>query len=130
VQYLGNYEDYLAKKAADLELKDSGHEGKAPGGPASPRTGGEREEQPRKRKVNPYRIQALTQQIESIEAAIQTYETRIAVLGKMLASEELYRDYTLFRSTMEEHDRLQAELARYMEDWEKLQTELSALQAG
>jgi len=130
VAYLGNYEDYLAKKAAELTPKGADQDGKVPDGPGPPRAAGEREEQPRKRKVNPYRIQALTQQIETIEAVIQTHETRIAVLARMLASEELYRDYTLFRSTMEEHDRLQAELARYMEDWEKLQAELSALQAG
>jgi len=130
VQYLGNYEDYLAKKASELERKDATQEAKDAGGTAIPRAAGERAEQPRKRKVNPYRIQALTQKIEGIEAEIQTHETRIAVLAKMLASEELYRDYTLFRSTMEEHDRLQAELTRYMEEWEKLQAELSSLQAG
>jgi ATP-binding cassette, subfamily F, member 3 len=130
VQYLGNYEDYLAKKSSELERKDATQEAKDAGGTAIPRAAGERAEQPRKRKVNPYKIQALTQKIEGIEAEIQTHETRIAVLAKMLASEELYRDYTLFRSTMEEHDRLQAELARYMEEWEKLQAELSSLQAG
>ena len=130
VQYLGNYEDYLAKKASELERKDATQEAKDAGGTAIPRAAGERAEQPRKRKVNPYKIQALTQKIEGIEAEIQTHETRIAVLAKMLASEELYRDYTLFRSTMEEHDRLQAELTRYMEEWEKLQAELSSLQAG
>ena len=130
VQYLGNYEDYLAKKTADLELEDTVHHARDVEGAAAPRGTGEKAEPPRKRKVNPYRIQALTQKIAGVEAEIQMHETRIAVLAKMLASEELYRDYTLFRSTMEEHDRLQAELARYMEDWEKLQTELSALQAG
>ena len=130
VQYLGNYEDYLAKKAADLALKGAPDESKAPVGAGPPRTADEKAEQPRKRKTNPYKVHALTQKIEGVEAAIQSRETRIAVLAKMLASEELYRDYTLFRSTMEEHDRLQAELARHMEDWEKLQSELSALQAG
>jgi ATP-binding cassette subfamily F protein 3 len=130
VQYLGNYEDYLAKKASELERKDATQEAKDADGATIPRAAGERAEQPRKRKVNPYKIQALTQRIEGIEAEIQTHETRIAVLAKMLASEELYRDYTLFRSTMEEHDRLQAELARHMEEWEKLQAELSSLQTG
>jgi hypothetical protein len=45
----------------------------------------------------------------------------------MLASEELYRDYALFRSTMEEHGRLEQELAQYMAEWEKLQGELAQL---
>ncbi len=82
----------------------------------------------RKKKVNPYRIQALSDKIGGLEAQIQTHETRIAVLSQMLASEELYRDYTLFRSTMEEHDRLQDELNRYLAEWEKLQSELGSLQ--
>jgi hypothetical protein len=30
---------------------------------------------------------------------------------------------------MDEHAQLQEELGRFMEDWERLQTELSALQA-
>ena len=45
----------------------------------------------------------------------------------MLSSEELYRDYPLFRSTMEEHDRLQEELSGLMQRWEKLQSELQQL---
>jgi ATP-binding cassette subfamily F protein 3 len=128
VQYLGNYEDYLAKKAADADLKETAGEDEVPANVDTAPTPGGKTEPPRKRKVNPYRIEALNRKIEDIETAIQSHETRIAVLSKLLASEDLYRDYTLFRSTMEEHDHLQAELARYMEEWERLQTELSALQ--
>jgi ATP-binding cassette subfamily F protein 3 len=128
VQYLGNYEDYLAKKVADADLKESAGEDGVPASAGPAPAPGVKTEPPRKRKVNPYRIEALNRKIEDVEAAIQSHETRIAVLSKLLASEDLYRDYTLFRSTMEEHDHLQAELARYMEEWERLQTELSALQ--
>jgi hypothetical protein len=46
----------------------------------------------------------------------------------MLASEELYRDHQLFRSTMEEHDKLQHELVGYLEEWENLHSALDALQ--
>jgi prefoldin subunit 5 len=45
----------------------------------------------------------------------------------MLATEELYRDHQLFRSTMQEHEDLQAELTRLMGQWEKLQQELEDL---
>ncbi len=47
----------------------------------------------------------------------------------MLSTEELYRDYPLFRATTEEHDRLQAELSGFMERWERLQAELLQLTA-
>jgi cell shape-determining protein MreC len=63
-----------------------------------------------------------------MEAAIHTHEARIAALAQRLASEDLYRDYTLFRATMEEHERLQEELSRFMEEWERLQTELASLE--
>ena len=127
VPYLGNYEDYLLKKKAELDSA-----GKSPSAPVSGiqaqavDAGIPRERV--KRKVNPYRIRHLTDRIGEVEAAIHTLETRIAALSQRLASEDLYRDYTLFRSTMDEHDRLQDELSRFMAEWERLQTELAVLQ--
>lgn len=130
IPYLGNYEDYLFKKQAEQERDQAVATGE-PDDEVSKRNGNGPEAQgrARKRKVNPYRIQQLSEKIEGVEAAIHTHETRIAVLAQMLASEALYRDYQLFRTTMDEHDRLQQELNRFMEEWEKLQTELSALQS-
>jgi ATP-binding cassette subfamily F protein 3 len=120
VPYLGNYEDYLARKKVEPEQPKPAPQAEGNGAEAAARQ--------KKKKVNPYRIQTLSQKIEGLEATIQTYETRIAVLSNLLASEELYRDYTLFRNTMEEHDRLQAELNQHMDQWEKLQSELASLQ--
>jgi len=80
--------------------------------------------------VNPYKIQQIKDQIEQLEGEIQLRETRIAVLTKLLASEELYRDHQLFRSTMEEHDRLQTELTQRMQQWERLNSEMEALRNG
>ncbi len=130
IPYLGNYEDYLFRKQAEQEREQPvAVEGGGEAGPG--RNGDSPEAQPRakRKKVNPYRIQALKEKIEEIEGSIQTHETRIAALGQMLASEELYRDYQLFRTTMDEHEILQRELNRFMEEWERLQTELGALQA-
>jgi len=125
VTYLGNYEDYLAKKAA-LEQEQQLQPPEAD--EVTEEASGESPDRPRKRKVNPYKIQSLTDRIREVEGFIQTHEIRIATLAQRLASEDLYRDYQLFRTTMAEHDRLQEELNRYMETWEKLQTELAALQ--
>ncbi len=132
--YLGNYEDYLARKQAEVEssamVQDSASKSEnalQPGavGDTTDTDAG----RVRKKKVNPYRIQAVADKISVVESEIQVHETRIAVLGQMLASEDLYKDYTLFRSTMDEHERLQHELAELMERWEKLQTELAELQS-
>jgi hypothetical protein len=50
-------------------------------------------------------------------------------LNQLLASEDLYRDHQLFRSTMEEHDQLQQKLSKLMDQWEKTHTELESLEA-
>ncbi len=120
--YLGNYEDYLLKKETEAERQvtmptDSGGPGREAGAPR----------EKARRKVNPLRIQQVEARIEEVEEAIHTHETRIAALSQRLASEDLYRDYTLFRATMDEHEKLQDELASFMDQWEQLQNELGEM---
>jgi ATP-binding cassette, subfamily F, member 3 len=128
VTYLGNYEDYLFKKA-ELEKAQTNLPENAPAA-STPSGANETEAQTglKKKKVNPYKIQQIKDQIGQVEGQIQLLETRIEVLTKLLASEELYRDHQLFRATMEEHDQLQQDLSKCMEQWEKLHAELEELQ--
>jgi ATP-binding cassette, subfamily F, member 3 len=125
--YLGNYEDYLYKKKIEREALGSVPAGKpATRSNHEPENGGpDSQEQAKKKRTNPIKIHQLNEKIETVESNIHLLETRIAVLAQMLSSEELYRDYQLFRTTMEDHDRLREELARLMEEWEKLQAELA-----
>ncbi len=129
VPYLGNYEDYLLKKA-EME-KDRAARDPVPGQEAVPSGDGGMgiQLEARKKRVNPFKIRQKQEQIERLEGQIQSHETRIAVLTQLLSTEELYRDHQLFRATMEEHDRLQAELNQYMEQWETLHSEMEALQS-
>ena len=127
IPYLGNYEDYLYRKAEQEKAtatQPEKNDADAPNQPAAEGNG----QAARKKKVNPYRIQQAKLQIEQLEGKIQLHETRIAVLNQMLASEELYRDHQLFRATMEEHEKLQRELDQYLEEWERLHAGLDALQ--
>jgi ATP-binding cassette, subfamily F, member 3 len=128
VPYLGNYEDYLVKKKSEEESEPKPAPGKL-SQPDAPGNGGEPASTSRRKKANPYKIQQLSDEIESVESAIQTHETRIAVLAQMLSSSELYRDQQLFRSTLDEHERLQSELAGFMDAWEKLQQKMQELQS-
>jgi ATP-binding cassette subfamily F protein 3 len=128
--YLGNYEDYLAKKSAEEQRRlqeRTAQMQETPAGKGIPAPVEAHDSQRSRKKVNPFKIQRLTEQIGEIEGTIQGHETRIAVLAQMLSTEELYRDYPLFRTTMEEHDRLQEDLAALMLRWEKLQAELLQL---
>jgi ATP-binding cassette subfamily F protein 3 len=124
VQYIGNYEDYLFKKAAmekqEVQPERSNDTVRASQAEPDASSG------IKKKKTNPIKIQQMKDQIEQIEGQIQLFETRIAVLNEMLASETLYRDHQLFRTTMDEHDRLQEELKRFMEKWEQLHSELES----
>ncbi|MCL2878546.1 MAG: ATP-binding cassette domain-containing protein, partial [Acidobacteria bacterium] len=100
VVHPGNYEDYLFKKTeqekAAAESAVSAAVQSSPAETAAAQTAAPPAEI-RKKKVNPYKIKQLTDQIEKLEGQIHLHETRIAVLNQMLASEELYRDHQLFR---------------------------------
>jgi ATP-binding cassette, subfamily F, member 3 len=125
IPYLGNYEDYLFKKA-DLEKQEIRTEHVPEESAPANRT---MQDSTKKKKTNPIKIQQMKSQIEQVEGKIQLHETRIAVLNEMLASEALYRDHQLFRSTMDEHDRLQEELNSFMEKWEQLHSSLESIES-
>jgi len=130
IPYLGNYEDYILKKEEMERLESIEPEERISAVPRD--RGGRQDDQTgsRKKKVNPYKIRHVQEKIEGLEGKIQLHETRIAVLNQLLASEELYRDHQLFRSTLEEHDQLQEQLKKLMDQWEKMHAELESLQAS
>jgi len=124
ISYMGNYEDYLFKKEGMEKVQAERTEQPVP---MESQSGIDETVSPsglRKKKLNPYKLQRIREQIEQIEGQIQLHETRIAVLTQLLASEELYRDHQLFRTTMDEHDQLQQELNRFMEQWERLHSDM------
>ena len=128
VAYLGNYGDYLRKKTQEEPGRNAPVPAAGPEPlPAAPAAA---PSEPRKNRANPIRVRKLRQEIESLEGKIQLDETRIAVLGQMLASEELYRDHQLFRATMEEHNQLQGVLEHSMAEWERLHADLEALEGS
>jgi ATP-binding cassette, subfamily F, member 3 len=126
--YLGNYEDYLFKKAELEKMGAAQSETTEDGDNESGKVEPNFQPNSRKKKTNPYKIQQVKERIDRLEAQIHLHETRIAVLNQMLASEELYRDHQLFRSTMEVHDQLEQELGKFMEDWENLHLELASIE--
>ncbi len=128
VAYLGNYGDYLRKKTQEEPGRNTPVPAAGPEPLPAARAAAPSE--PRKNRANPIRVRKLRQEIESLEGKIQLDETRIAVLGQMLASEELYRDHQLFRATMEEHNQLQGVLEHSMAEWERLHADLEALEGS
>ena len=131
VAHPGNYEDYLFRKAeqekAAAEAAAAVSAQNSPVATAALLAADAPPAEVRKKKVNPYKIKQITDQIEKLEGQIQLTETRVAVLNQMLASEELYRDHLLFRTTMDEHNQLEKDLGIYMAEWEQLNSELETL---
>ena len=126
-QYLGNYEDYLRKKE-EMERVHQVSQAEESAAPTHSMAASMAAPEARKKKVNPYKIQQMKLQIEQVEGKIHVHETRIAALNHMLAAEELYRDHQLFRTTMEDHDKLQQDLNEFMTQWESLHSELDGMQ--
>jgi len=130
--HLGNYEQYL-ERVTDRTGRPNAGEGRmkpAPADtPAAPAGDGASRRDRLRKKANPYKIRALEERVAEVESRIEVHETRIGVLSRMLASEDLYRDYPLFKTTLEEHDLLQDELKELMASWERLQSELAELKA-
>jgi ATP-binding cassette, subfamily F, member 3 len=125
--YIGNYEDYLIKKA-EVEKAEQAVAIETAAASAPPVEKMNASAVLRKKKVNPFKIRQLNEQIEALEGKVQSHEIRIAVLNNLLASEELYRDHQLFKATMEEHDQLQNELTLMMSRWERLHHDLDTMQ--
>ena len=128
ISYPGNYEDYLFKK--EVLDKEASIESESEVSPAPQSSEKKLDDQPgtHKKKANPIKIRLIKEKIEGLEGKIHLHETRIEVLNKLLATEELYRDHQLFRSTMEEHDQLQQELNKLMNQWEEMHAELESLE--
>ncbi|HSW37939.1 MAG TPA: ABC-F family ATP-binding cassette domain-containing protein [Acidobacteriota bacterium] len=125
--YIGNYEDYVFRKAEPEKAERHAEQEKIEAHQLPDDKAEAASPAARKNKVNPLKIRQVNGQIQELEGVIHSHEIRIEVLNRLLAGEELYRDHQLFRTTMEEHDRLQAELARMLSRWEKLHLDLDAM---
>ncbi len=119
-EYLGNYSEYLAKKAqqaaASLALLE------APRPPAKPALPPVPDET--KRRGLQYRVR----QQREIEARIAALETRQDEVEAVLASPELYADGVRAVEVTKAHQQLQHDLATAYADWEGVAEEILALE--
>ncbi|MDD9266640.1 ABC-F family ATP-binding cassette domain-containing protein [Paenibacillus sp. GCM10023248] len=120
--YLGNYDDYVEKKAelAEIEAKRLAKEAekKAAGGAAAknePAAGGyeadkaaKREERSRQRKL------------EQLELDIARLEDEVSALEAELADPDVYNNYVLVQEKQAEVDKRKSMLAGCYEEWEAL----------
>ncbi|MFD1175132.1 ABC-F family ATP-binding cassette domain-containing protein [Paenibacillus puldeungensis] len=128
--FLGNYDDYLAKKQ---ELEEMAAEKAASGSPkpgatdrssagavpdqASSKSGAasyEADKQAKREERNRQR------RLEQLEETIQTIEAEITVLENELTLPEIYQDYTAVQERQSAIDRHKEQLTAAYEEWEGL----------
>jgi ATP-binding cassette subfamily F protein 3 len=113
-QYLGNYDDYLAKQAQLNTSAPQHSEEPAPGEEKPGRGGAEyrqrKEEQSRRRKAE--------RRLQQAEQAVQQAEQELRRLDEAIKAAAT--DYLLLAELAQEHEQAEAALLRCYEEWEEV----------
>ena len=122
--FLGDYDDYLARKAAPLAAPESA-------------VSVEREPRERSARTEPDRRRSRRRDLEresetirarlgSVEGQIHALEARLAEIGGTLSDPELYRDGRRARDAAQARKETEEQVAWLMKEWEELSLRLSA----
>ena len=124
--FLGNYDDYLAAKAAPSNptppVAPPASPPKERGGIASP------PERARTRRKDLAReIDSIRNRLKAVEVQIHELEARLAEIGLALADPELYRDGGRAREAAQARKETEERVAWLMKEWEELSLRLSVV---
>jgi len=114
--HLGNYADYLARRAAPPVMTPT-----APPAPARRPGGGS---PPRRRDGGPARLarelKQLRERLSAVEGEIAAHEARLADLARQLAEPDLYRDGERAREIARTRKETEEQMAWLMREWEEI----------
>ena len=123
--YLGDYDDYLFRKAAPPGVPDpvpppdkTPQDGAAPPGSARRRS---------RRKDIEREIEAIRGRLGTVEGQIHELEARLAEIGETLGDPELYRDGRRARDAAQARKETEERVAWLMKEWEELSLRLSSV---
>jgi ATP-binding cassette subfamily F protein 3 len=137
--HLGNYDDYLARKAqpeaapavtprvAAARVTASG----TAAGPVS-----KPPQKPQQKKVQPLRkaldreIKAIKARLQAVETQISTMERRLEEISLSLADPDLYRDGERARQIAQARKDAEGQVVWLMKEWEELSLQLAAATGG
>jgi ATP-binding cassette subfamily F protein 3 len=123
--FLGNYDDYLAAKAA---LSNPVLPVTAPPSPPKEHSALVSPERPRSRRKDLVReIDSIRNRLKAVEVQIQELEARLAEIGLALADPELYRDGGRARDAAQARKETEERVAWLMKEWEELSLRLSVV---
>ncbi|MDR2657303.1 MAG: ATP-binding cassette domain-containing protein [Oscillospiraceae bacterium] len=117
VEYLGNYDDYLAKKEQRAPMDDVDSLGV---------TRTELAKRRKKERAEQERVRARKGLIAAVEEDIDDLEKRIALIEERLADGALYNDPLKAEEAAKEYRLLTTTLAERMAEWERVSTETTA----
>jgi ATP-binding cassette subfamily F protein 3 len=123
--YLGNYDDYVARKAERPAEPATPPERPAPGAsrPRPPEPSASRE-----RKGLGREVKAIETRLRAVEAQIHDLEARLADIGLALSDPDLYRDGQRARDIAQSRRETEERVAWLMKEWEELSLRLSSVQ--
>jgi ATP-binding cassette subfamily F protein 3 len=127
--HLGNYDEYLARKAGVAE---------APGPPAptDPKKRAAAKTPPARTAPRPSRkelereIRTIKERLQGIETQISAMERRLEEIGLALADPDLYRDGERAREIAQARKAAEQKVAWLMKEWEELSLQLAAASDG
>ena len=133
--YLGSYDYYHYKKELEAEHRQPAEQtADSSGAPPSAAITAEKpvrkksKEQKRREAEERNRqhraLQPLKKQVQAIEQKLADKEQQQQELTTRLASPEFYQQATDFNETIQQHGRLQREIAELIQEWEKLAGEI------
>ena len=112
-EYLGNYDDYLAKK----RLEAAGEDALA----ASGKTRTQLDKERRRERLKQESAKQLKRQLAEAERAIADAEARIAGMEARMGDPEIYRDPAAAQALAREHREAKEALDALYEDWAALE---------
>ncbi|MFH1729982.1 MAG: ATP-binding cassette domain-containing protein [Pseudomonadota bacterium] len=130
--YIGNYEDYLRRKAPgiieeDKEVKSEKEKGKSEKTDKNEDRSKKREEAEERNRI--YKIKKKIQdKIDKIEKKMLEAEERMKEIEGFLLEEEVYKNKDLLIVLKKEHDDLKWQLHEFDKEWEELVEELSVIE--
>jgi ATP-binding cassette subfamily F protein 3 len=128
--YLGNYDDYLARKASGAAAPPAAPPPSAPAAkpaPAASRPGPAGPSASRPRKGLGREVKAIETRLRAVEAQIQELEARLADIGLALSDPDLYRDGRRARDIAQSRKETEERVAWLMKEWEDLSLRLASV---
>jgi ATP-binding cassette subfamily F protein 3 len=128
--HLGNYDDYLARKAQGEAAPAVTPRAAAGGAAAGSMSRPLRKKVPPPRKALDREIKAIMARLQAVETQISTMERRLEEISLSLADPDLYRDGERARQIAQARKDAEGQVAWLMKEWEELSLQLAAATGG